>query len=287
MTAIQSPGGWRKHRRRLAATRAALLILLVLVLIVPVAWTVLASIDIKPEIATWPPGWTSSPSTDNYREVMTSVPGFPRVLMTSISLSVVTTGLTIWAAFFGAYALARWRFRGRRIAVQSFLVMASMPAMAYVIPLSDIMRRLALRDTFVGVALAAAATYAPLAIYVLYGYLIRVPAALEEMATLEGASLPRTLWSIILPAAAPGLGATAVLVFVLNWNLFLVPTALTLNHVKTIPVALSDFYTYERELEWSNAAAALVVSLLPATAIVILAHRVLERLSLGPTHENP
>jgi ABC-type glycerol-3-phosphate transport system permease component len=286
VTAIRAPDGWRAHRRRWAAARAAMLILFVLVLMVPFAWTALASIDIKPEITTWPPGWTSPPSVDNYRAVMTSVPGFPRVLATSISLSVVATGLTIWAAFLAAYVLARWRFRGRRIAVQSFLVLASLPVMGYVIPLSDIMRWLGLRDTFIGVALAMAATYGPLATYILYGYLIRLPAALEEMAGLEGASLPRRLWSIVFPAAAPGLGATAVLVFVLNWNLFLVPTALTLNHVKTVPIALSDFYTYERELEWSNAAAALIIALLPATAIVILAHRVIERLSLGPPHES-
>ena len=86
--------------------------------------------------------------------------------------------------------------------------------------------------------------------------------------------------------AAPGLAATAVLVFVIDWNLFLVPTALSLNHVKTIPVALSDFYTYERELEWSNAAAALVVSLLPVAALAACAHRLLERFSLSPTSED-
>jgi ABC-type glycerol-3-phosphate transport system permease component len=78
-----------------------------------------------------------------------------------------------------------------------------------------------------------------------------------------------------------------VLVFVLDWNLFLVPTALTLNHVKTIPVALSDFYTYERELDWSNAAAALTLSLLPVAALVALAHRILEQFSLSPTPRDP
>jgi ABC-type glycerol-3-phosphate transport system permease component len=74
---------------------------------------------------------------------------------------------------------------------------------------------------------------------------------------------------------------------VLDWNLFLVPTALTLNHVKTIPVALSDFYTYERELDWSNAAAALTLSLLPVAAVVALAHRILEQFSLSPTPMDP
>jgi len=106
--------------------------------------------------------------------------------------------------------------------------------MAYVIPLSDFTREWHLRDTFAGVALASAAVYAPLAVYILYGYLEQVPRSLEEIARLEGARLFQIVWKVVLPAAAPGLAATAVLVFVLDWNLFLVPTALTLNHVKTI-----------------------------------------------------
>ncbi|TMI87099.1 MAG: carbohydrate ABC transporter permease [Bacillati bacterium ANGP1] len=279
--------GWRAGRRRRAAGRAALLSVLVLAMLVPLVWTALASLEIKPDITAWPPGWTFPPSTDSYRDVMTAVPGFPRVLATSLGLSVAATFLTVGAAFLAAHTLARWRFRGRRLAAQSFLVLAGLPVMAYVIPLSDITRRLGLRDTFGGVALAAAAEFAPLAVYILYGYLARAPVALEEMAHLEGASPLETLWRIVVPGAAPGLAATAVLVFVLNWNLFLVPTALTLDHVKTIPVALSDFYTYERELEWSNAAAALVVSLLPVAAVALLAHRVLENVNLGLAEQPP
>lgn len=55
--------------------------------------------------------------------------------------------------------------------------------------------------------------------------------------------------------------------------------------IKTIPVALSDFYTYERELEWSNAAAAITVSLLPGAALALFGHRILERFSLSPGAE--
>jgi len=70
---------------------------------------------------------------------------------------------------------------------------------------------------------------------------------------------------------------------VLNWNLFLVPLVLTLSHIKTIPVAMSDFFTFERELEWPTAAAALIGSLLPLVVFVTLSHRALEQFSLEPT----
>ncbi len=278
---------WRRQQRTSVWGRRILLAVCVLGLTLPIAWTILASFEIKPDTNRWPPLLALPPSAGSYVEVMTAVPGFPRVFATSVVVALTATVLTIGTAFLGAYGLARWPFRGKRFVVQGFLVLASLPAMAYVIPLSDLTRLLRLRDTFAGVALASAAVYAPLAVYILSGYLEQVPRSLEDVAHLEGASILQIVWRVILPAAAPGLAATSVLVFVLEWNLFLVPTALTLSHIKTIPVALSDFYTYERELEWSSDAAALTLSLLPVGVLVVLAHRILERFSLSPVSGEP
>ena len=246
----------------------------------------LASFEIKPENGAWPPGWTGPPKADSYVEVMTRIPHFPQAVGTSLLLATSATVLTIATAFLGAYSLARWHFHGRRFVVQAFLILATLPVVAYVIPMSHLAREVHLHDTFFGVTLAAAAVYAPLAVYVLFGYLAQVPRALEDVARLEGAGMLQVIYKIVAPAVGPGLAATAVLVFVLDWNLFLVPTALTLNHVKTIPVALSDFYTYERELEWSNAAAAITLSLVPVAALATFAHRLLEEFSLSPTSED-
>jgi ABC-type glycerol-3-phosphate transport system permease component len=278
--------GWRAQRRRQAWGRGAFLGACVFGLAAPIAWTMLASFEIKPESGSSPPGWTGPLTADSYVEVMTRIPHFPQVVGTSLLLATSATVLTIGAAFLGAYSLARWRFHGRRVVVQAFLVLASLPVVAYVIPMSGLAREVHLHDTFFGVTLAAAAVYAPLAVYVLFGYLAQVPRTLEEVARLEGAGMLRVICQIVAPAVGPGLAATAVLVFVLDWNLFLVPTALTLNHVKTIPMALSDFYTYERELEWSNAAAAITLSLVPAAALAAFAHRLLEQFSLSPTSED-
>jgi ABC-type glycerol-3-phosphate transport system permease component len=68
--------------------------------------------------------------------------------------------------------------------------------------------------------------------------------------------------------------------FVLDWNLLLVPLVLTSGEIKTIPVAMMDFFTFERELDWPTAAAALLVSLVPLAILAGVFHRVLERFSL-------
>ena len=103
----------------------------------------------------------------------------------------------------------------------------------------------------------------------------------EEAARLEGASPWRIILKVILPMNAPGVVATAIIVFVLNWNSFLAPMVLTTHHVRTIPITMSDFFTFDRELEWPTAAAALTVSMLPLVALVSASSRVLQRFFLG------
>jgi multiple sugar transport system permease protein len=265
--------------------RAALLGLALVVFILPLAWTGLASFRIMPDNSQTPPNWTP-PLLDNYTgEIGIAEPAFLQELVTSAGLSLAASCLTVAVSFLAAYGLVRSRFRGRNLLAQSSLILASLPVMAYIIPLSETVRRAQLEDTFAGLLLAQTAVLAPLAVYVLYGYLAQLSTELEEAATLEGASAWQVLRSVVLPLAGPGLAATALILFVLSWNQLLVPLVLTTSRVKTIPVAMSDFFTFERELEWPTAAAALIVSLLPLAALVTVAHRVLERFTLAPASE--
>ena len=146
------------------------------------------------------------------------------------------------------------------------------------------MDTLRLTDTITGIVLAETALYSPLAVYVLFGYFNSISVEMEESARLEGASLLRILRSVVLPACLTGVVATAVILFVLSWNQLLIPLRIATPHVNTIPTAMIDFFTFERELDWPTAAAALIVSLLPISLVVALAHRALEQFSLDISH---
>jgi multiple sugar transport system permease protein len=280
-------GSWQAQRRRQAWVRVFLRSMALLVFLLPLVWTLLASFGIRPNNVVSPPQWTGRPSLTYYAEIGVADPGFIRKVLTSFSLSALATLLTITIAYLAAYSLVRSRFKRRDILVQGFLVLASLPVIAYIIPLTDIMRFLHLDDTFVGVTLALTAVYTPLAVYVLYGYLAQISPELEEAAHLDGASVFGALWSVLLPVTVPGVAATAIIIFVLNWNQFLVPSLLGGQSIQTVPAAMSDFYTFEREVEWSTAAAALIVSLLPLALFTTLAHRRLEQFNLGFTSHEP
>jgi len=270
----------RARRRRDTAIRTLLLAAALTVFLVPLAWTAMASFGLLPDNSTRPPSWNGPITLDHFSEVGIAEPTFWQELATSTAAAACAAGLTILCCFLAAFGLARSRFAGRHGLTQSFLVLASLPAMAYVIPLSDLVRRAHLADTFTAVVLAEAAVTAPLAIYVLFGALRQLPPEWEEAAVLDGAGLFRVLGEVVLPLAAPSVAATAIVIFVLDWNLLLVPLVLTSGEIKTVPVAMMDFFTFERELDWPTAAAALVISLVPLAILVGIFHRVLERFSL-------
>ena len=271
----------RAQRRRDAVTRVVLLSAALAAFLLPLVWTALASLGLLPNNSTRPPSWKGSVTLDHFTEVGIAEPTFWQELATSTASAACAASLTVGVSFLAAYGLARSRFPGERLLTQGFLVLASLPAMAYVIPLSDLMRRAHLVDTFAGVVLTEAAVTAPLAVYVMHGALSQLSPEWEEAAWLDGAGLFRVIGEVVLPLAAPSLAATAIVLFVLDWNLLLVALVLTAGEIKTVPVAMIDFFTFERELEWPTAAAALVISLAPVAILVGLLHRVLGRFSLA------
>jgi ABC-type glycerol-3-phosphate transport system permease component len=197
---------------------------------------------------------------------------------------VASTALSVSIAFLAAYSLSRARSARTDLIAQIFLVLASIPVMAYAIPLDSTVRLFRLHDSYGGAILAQAAGFAPLAVAVFYGQLSRGANDVEEAARLDGAGLVRTLARVIIPMNAAGCAAVAIVLFALNWNSFLIPMVVTTSRVRTLPLALSDFFISDRELEWPTAAAALLVTMTPLVALVAIAHRTMEGFNLAARH---
>jgi ABC-type glycerol-3-phosphate transport system permease component len=267
--------GWRAQRRRGRRLRALGLGLALLAWTLPLVWTLLASLGVMPDDTRSPPSWRVAPGLASYAGIAAVDPDLRAEGATSTGLAGGVTLLALAIGLPAAYGLARAPGRGRAWAVPGCLVLAGLPIVAYVLPLDDGLRRLGLHGTLLGTLAAETAAVAALAVYALCGYVGQVPVELEEAARLDGASTPRVLRSVVLPGTAAGLAATGVVLFVLAWNQLLVPLVVGAPAVKTLPVAMVDFFTLERGVEWPPAAAALVLALLPPALVVAVAHRAL------------
>jgi multiple sugar transport system permease protein len=272
---------WRRQQRRREAARAVLLGVAAVVVLLPLLWTALAAIGIRPNNNTSPPSWVGVPTLDHLADVNAVEPAFWQEVATSVGVSALAALVAAALSFPAAFAIARSVSPALRRLSPGLLVLASLPVMAYVIPLSDLMRRVGLLDSLAGLTLAQAAATAPLAVYVFAAHLVASSRETEEAALLEGASVRTLLRTVVLPGAAPIVAATVIVLFVLDWNMLLLPLVLTGIHVRTLPVVLTDFFTLERQLEWPTAAAALTISLVPLLVLGGLMYRQLERFSLS------
>jgi ABC-type glycerol-3-phosphate transport system permease component len=234
----------------------------------PVLWMILASFKTRAQVSQLPPQIVFSPTLDNYREVFRDS-DFPRYLLNSTTVAVSSTVLSVFLGFLAAYAFVRLRQKRDDGLLFWILTMRMVPPLAVLVPFFKMMTTLGLYDTRFGLALVYTTFNLPIAVWLLLGYLDKIPPSIEEAAMVDGCSRFAALRSVVLPLAAPGLFATAVICLLLSWNEFAFALNLTAENAKTLPVFLTAWDT-QRGVNWGpmTASALLVVApVLVASAV--------------------
>jgi multiple sugar transport system permease protein len=176
-----------------------------------------------------------------------------------------------------AYAFARTKSKSFNALLLVILSGRMLPGVALCIPLYILMRNLGLLDTYWALIIADTTFNLPFTIFMMSGYISQLPKEIEESGKIDGCTRLGILIYLITPLIGPGLGATAVLNFLMSWNEFLFAVVLTMSDtVKTIPVALISFDT-GRNIFWGQMFAVITISLIPATLFTIFAQRYLVR----------
>jgi sorbitol/mannitol transport system permease protein len=121
----------------------------------------------------------------------------------------------------------------------------------------------------------------PIAVWMMRSFLSEVPVEMLEAASMDGASLTRTLRSVIAPVVMPGIAATALICFIFSWNELLFARVLTATVAETAPVFLTGFVTSQGLFLAQLCAAAFVVSLPVLVAGFAAQDKLVQGLSLG------
>lgn len=245
---------------------------LVLATVVPLLWMVLASL--APETRLFGGGaiWQGPLVVDHYRALFTTR-DFLVPIRNSLIVAGSTTALAVTVGGACAYALARLSFRGRYPILAFVLGVSMFPQISLVAPLYLLLREAGLINTYPGLVLPYLTFAMPLTIWLLVGYFRQLPAHIEEAASLDGASRLRTLLTIVVPVAWPGIATTTILTFVYCWNEFLFALSFTLGPERhTVPVAIALFRG-QYQVPWGEILAAAVVATTPVVALVALFQR--------------
>ena len=137
-------------------------------------------------------------------------------------------------------------------------------------PLYLLMRNLGWLNSYQALVLPYTAFNLPFAIWILRNYFLGIPKEMEETGRIDGASPLRTVWTIVLPQALPGLFTAGIFCFTACWTEFLM--ALTFNssnNYRTIPVGIAEFGGNFQE-PYGTIFAASVVAVVPIGVLVFV-----------------
>jgi trehalose/maltose transport system permease protein len=218
--------------------------------------------------------WPTSLSLSNYVTVLTQGV-FVRNILNSLFVACVTVVLSLVLGTTAAYALARFRFGGRKLLLFAILSVSMFPQVAVLAGLFEVIRALGLYNSLWSLVLSYLIFTLPFTVWVLTAFLRDMPRGLEEAAIMDGASPLRILVQIFLPLAAPAMVTTGLLAFITAWNEFLFALTFTSNDAqRTVPVAIALLSgASEFEVPWGNIMAASVIVTVPLVVLVLIFQR--------------
>src|SRR5690606_31037403 len=184
-------------------------------------------------------------------------------LRNSLAIAGMTTILCVIIGSLAAYAIARLRLKRKLLLLSAVLAVSLFPPVALVPPLYELWRSLGLLNTYEGLYIPYTSFTLPLTIFILTTFFAAIPKELEEAAKIDGATPFKAFYRVILPLAAPGVFAAAIIIFVSAWNEFLLANTFAPRNpeiAQTVPVAISQFTgAVEFERPIGNITAACVV----------------------------
>jgi multiple sugar transport system permease protein len=245
--------------------------------LIPFYLVTVSALTPQPNISDYPrPLFPSSVSVATMRSYLESTGILPATLNSLFAaLITVVVGLALGAP--AAYALVRFRFRGREAFRAVVLITKMFPIAILAIPLAAIFVQLGLYDNVISVALVHTAMALPFVILIVGGAFVASSHDLEEAAETLGSSRWGAFLRVTLPPAVPGLAAAAIFAFVISWNEVFAASILTVR-TRTLPAqVLASLSTSPLALKFI-AAFFMVV---PAVVFFILIRRYL-RAAWGP-----
>ena len=133
-------------------------------------------------------------------------------------------------------------------------------------------QQVGLINSLSGLILLYVAVNLPFTIWLLYGFILQVPAELEDAAAVDGCGPVRTFFSVVLPMIKPGMAAAAIFTFRISWNEFILSLVLSDRSTRTLPVATSLFVT-DIGVEWGKIMALSCLIAIPPLLFTFLAAR--------------
>lgn len=258
------------------------LILTAVVQLLPLVWLLFFSLKNSQEVFNLPPfALPAKLRWENYESVW-SQGNISRYFMNSVWITIVSVVLTILLASFVTFAITRMRWKLRTFVLGLFMVGMMIPVHSTLIPLFNLFQKLHLTDSQGSLILSYTAFNLPITIMILLGFYYALPKEVEEAALMDGCSVNRMFFQIILPMTASVIVTAGIINMIYNWNEFIfVNTFISSDHLKTLTVGVQNFVG-QYTTNWGAVGATLMISIMPILlAFFLLSNRIVEGIAAG------
>jgi multiple sugar transport system permease protein len=257
-------------RRFVPSPRHALLLPLSLVMVTPLLWMLMTSIQTPGEARQFPPVLPSGIHWQNYTDALQAVP-FGRFFLNTVLVTGASVLGNLLLCSVAGYAFARFRFFGRNLVFVVILATLMVPFQVVMIPTFIIIKDLGLIDSLGALILPNLVT--PFGIFLMRQFFRTLPIDLEEAARIDGCSRLGTLFRIVLPLSGPALATLAVITFLYSWNDFLWPLiAIQSEPHMTLQLGLATFQG-AHATNWTLLMAGNMMATLPMLVVFVVAQR--------------
>ncbi|MGK0686984.1 sn-glycerol-3-phosphate ABC transporter permease UgpE [Serratia marcescens] len=200
---------------------------------------------------------------------------FSLLLLNSVIMALAITFGKIAVSVLSAYAIVYFRFPLRSLFFWLIFLTLMLPVEVRIFPTVEVISNLNLLDSYTGLTLTLPLMASATATFLLRQFFMTLPDELLEAARIDGAGPMRFFWDIVLPLSKTNLSALFVITFIYGWNQYLWPILITSDASMGTAVAgiKSMISTSGAPTQWNQVMAAMILTLLPPLAVVLLMQR--------------
>lgn len=247
---------------------------IVIVFLFPLFWVASVSLKTQSELFEVPPSlWPSSWQFENYWQVLQTTPVLT-YLWNSLRLVVLTVIATLIVALPAAFALSRFKMKGKNAFLLVVLMTQMISAVVISIPLYRLFASWDLLNNFLLILAIYVAVVLPLATWFMKNYFDTLPEQMDEAATIDGCTRWQLLTKILLPVARPGIISVVILVAVQSWSQFVIPFIL-IDDAALYPVSVGvvNLQSTQAQITTHYLAAGSIMSIIPVIILFLLLQR--------------
>lgn len=255
------------------ATPYVVLIVFGVVMLSPFIWTVLSAFKTLCEVFSSPPTYFPENFTLDTMYFTWFEAPMPTYIMNSLIMCLTATVIIVIAGAFTAYALSKYQYKGSGVVLGLFLFSRTIPPMAMLLPYYLVLMWLGLINTRLAVILYLIYLGYPLLVWLLKGFFDSFPHELIESSIVDGCSRTGSLFRIVLPVAATGICAIAVVSFMWAWNEFFAPF-LFIHYDALKPITTGVFFFVGDEItHWNRMSAAAIYAIIPSLIFFLVVQK--------------